>query len=146
MSLKKGFTLIEVIASIVVFSIAMIGIVMFSASNSRSVVRSEREAKLSVIGEKAFESFKAWTMEETPTGDSLVFDRLWYKYSAGNLMYQTADTHKTIAVRSRIYLEEREFQDDSPVASGSRMRCMIVTREMNTSRADTSFIALSRHR
>ena len=49
MNKNKGFTLIELIVSIIIFSVAMTGIVMFTASNSRWTNVTNLEKNKSII-------------------------------------------------------------------------------------------------
>ena len=146
MNKRKGFTLIELIVSILIFSIAMSGIVMFTASNNRRIIRSERRARLSVHGEKAFEAFRGLIMQETGTENQMVFDSIWETKSAGDTVYQIADTVKNMIIKSLITIEEFEFKQDSPVASGSRIRFLLITKDNFGGSVDSTFVTISRHR
>lgn len=144
---KKGFTLVELIVSILIFSLAMTGIVMFSASNNRRIIRSEMRARLSVHGEKAFEDFRGMIMQETPTDPNrLVFDSIWETHSVDDTLYRIVDTVKGMIITSAILLDSFEFFDDNPIASGSRIRCLIVTKDNFGEYADSTIVLLSRHR
>jgi len=146
MKKKKGFTLIELIVSILIFSIAMTGIVMFSAMNSRSVSQSEKKARMAVEGEKAFEELRAMIMKETPSGGQLVFDIVWVTYSKGDTIYQTVDTTKGMITRSVVLLDSFEFKEDNPIASGSRIKFLLITYNNLGNCIDSSFITIARHR
>ena len=147
MNKYKGFTFVELIVSILIFSLAMTGIVMFSASNNRRIIHSEKRARLSVHGEKAFEEFRGQIMQETPTDpDRLVFDSIWENHSAGDTLYKDADTVKGMVIESSILLDEFQFTEDSPVQSGSRIKCLIISKDNFGDYVDSSFVLLSRHR
>ncbi|MCK4225600.1 type II secretion system protein [candidate division WOR-3 bacterium] len=145
MKKKKGFTLIELIVSVLIFSIAMTGIVMFSAMNSRSVSQSEKKARMAVQAEKAFEDLKAMVIRETPSGEELIFDSIWVNSTIGDTIYQTVDTIKGMILKSVILLDSFEFKEDNPIASGSRVKVLLITHS-SFGDVDTSFITISRHR
>ena len=106
----------------------------------------QRRARLSVHGEKAFEAFRGLIMQETGTENQMVFDSIWETKSAGDTVYQIADTVKNMIIKSLIKIEEFEFKQDSPVASGSRIRFLLITRDNFGGSVDSTFITISRHR
>jgi prepilin-type N-terminal cleavage/methylation domain-containing protein len=144
---KRGFTLVELIVSILIFSLAMTGIVMFSASNNRRIIQSEKRARLSVHGEKSFEDFRGMIMQETPSDPNrLVFDSIWETHAVDDTLYKDVDTVKGMVINSAIILDSFEFSEDSPIASGSRIRCIIITKDNFGDYADSTIVLLSRHR
>lgn len=147
MNKYKGFTLVELIVSILIFTIAMTGIVMFSASNNRRIIHSEKRARLSVHGEKAFEDFRGRIMQVTPADPNrMVFDSIWDTNTAGDTLFKDLDTIKGMVVESSILLTEFQFTEDSPIASGSRIKCLIISKDNFGDYVDSTFILLSRHR
>lgn len=144
---NKGFTLIELIVSILIFSIAMTGIVMFTASNNRRIIHSEERARLSVHGEKTFEGFRGMIMQETPVNpNQLVFDSIWETHGVGDTLYKEVDTIKGMVITSSILLDSFEFSVDSPIESGSRIRCLIISKDNFGDYEDSTFVLISRHR
>lgn len=146
MNKNKGFTLIEVIVAMLVFSIAMTGIVLFTATNSRRVIKSERGAKMSVRTEAAFENVKGWVMEETGNPNELVFDSLWENADTGHVVFVKSDTIKGMVINNRVEIDHFEFTKNSPRASGSRIWFNIISEEAGSGKIDTTQIACARHR
>ncbi|MCK4420533.1 prepilin-type N-terminal cleavage/methylation domain-containing protein [candidate division WOR-3 bacterium] len=148
MSKNKGFSLVELISSMLIFSVAMTGIVLFSAHNSKSVVKSEREAQLSVQSEKGFEEFRGWMLQlqDATSGNRLMYDSIWETYSEGNIIYQCIDTVKGRVVQNIMKIDSFEYKEDKPYASGSRIWCLVITTDISGTRVDTSRVIISRHR
>ncbi|MBN2543783.1 type II secretion system protein [bacterium] len=150
MKKDKGFTLIELIVAVLFFSIASASIALFYANNSRRIVDSERNARLEVAAEKAYETFKGNLMQRMydPGGSysQLVFDSIWQTYNEGDLVFAVLDTINGVVFNSNIIIDSFEFDinktggvDDKNLAktynAGSRIWATVKT--INLSKGDT---------
>ncbi|MCK4421520.1 type II secretion system protein [candidate division WOR-3 bacterium] len=141
MKKNSGFTFVELIVSILIFSITMTGVVLFSAHNNRSNLQSERKAQKAIIQEKTVEEFRNWLLQFSATR----FDTIWNDHSTGDIIYADTDAVKKVA--STVVL--KSFIPDSsisPSASGSRMEMLVISRDISLNTTDSFNIIISKHR
>lgn len=97
---RKGVTLIELIVSIVIFSIIVVGIAMFNSHNTHAAVRSERNAKRTLMKENIVEEFKG-SLKSAPVAGQR-FDSIWENYGAGHVLATEMDASTGISVSLEI--------------------------------------------
>jgi prepilin-type N-terminal cleavage/methylation domain-containing protein len=142
MKRKEGFTLIELLVAVLFFAIATTSIAMFYASNSRRILDSEKTARMEIVAERAYETFKGKLMERMYEGGAysqLVFDSIWEYHNAGDTVFTAADNIKGILFNSDIVIDSFAFdttkvatKDDSKsFSSGSRIWATVVTKNLS---------------
>jgi prepilin-type N-terminal cleavage/methylation domain-containing protein len=89
MKKNKGLSLIEIIVSIIIFGIAIVGIAMFNSSNTRTAVRSERNAKRIILQDNNIEDFKGWLKAAPVPGER--FDDIWNNGEVGDTLFPRAE-------------------------------------------------------
>lgn len=107
---KKGVTLIELIVSIVIFSLLIVGIAMFNSQNTRAAVRSERNAKRVLMKENVIEDFKGFLKSAPVAGER--FDDVWVGGNVGDVLLTRTDPATGISVS----LEIESFIPDKSAA------------------------------
>ncbi len=138
---KEGFTLIELIVAILFFGIASTSIALFYANNSRRIVDSEKNARMEVVAERAYEAFKGDLMERMYVGGEyyqLVFDSVWETYNAGDIVFSVTDSVNGMPFNSNIVIDSFSFDatkaatknDAKSFNSGSRIWATIVTKNL----------------
>lgn len=100
MKARKGVTLIELIVSIVIFSIIVVGIAMFNSHNTHAAVRSERNAKRTLMKENVIEEFKGFLKSAPVAGQR--FDSIWENYGVGHVLANQTDAATGISVSLEI--------------------------------------------
>ncbi|HFD04702.1 MAG TPA: type II secretion system protein [Firmicutes bacterium] len=143
--MRKGFSLVEILVAMVIFSIFMVGVATFFVGNSTSLVKSEHLSRMSVVSEQTFETFRGYLMQEPSTGQ-LMFDSLWSIAANGDTLFSKIDTVGAVQYISNVILLNKQFTDNSPYAPGSRLNCLIKTQNMQTGKIDSINVVYSRHR
>lgn len=157
MNKSKGFTLIELIVSITLFTIIMFGIAVFYASNSSRVSRSERAARMEVAGQRAYESFKSDLMERVYVNQKfsrLVFDSIWQDYEVNDVVFALTDTINGMIYDTDIVIDSFEFdttkaevKDSARTCdTGSRIWMVIKTKNLNFGDSTRTVTVFSHHR
>jgi prepilin-type N-terminal cleavage/methylation domain-containing protein len=159
MNRKRGFTLIELIVAVLFFGIASAGIAMFYANNSRKVIKSEKNARLEVAVERAYEEFKGDLMQRVYKGgvySNLVFDSIWATYNRGDTIFRSSDTMNGVVFNSEIVLDSFDFDtsktkiDEKNYArtfdSGSRIWVLITTKNLSDGDSTKIRTVFSHHR
>ena len=143
MNLRRGFTLIELIVSILIFSLAMTGIVVFTAHNSRTSIESERKARSVILQESSLEELRRIMRHHSQPGR--VFDSLWENFSAGHVVYTDTDASTGITCNIEIaqFIPDVTADPDDP---GSRIRLRVITVDNDLNRFDTTRTIISKHR
>ncbi len=140
---KKGVTLIELIVSIVIFGIIVAGVAMFSAQNTRAVIRSERSAKRTLLKERTIEEYKSWLKSASVPGSR--FDTVWTGGAVGDTLRNVPDTVVAgIAVR----LEINSFIPDQTAGvsdAGVRLEVNVISTDSDLNINDTTVTLISRH-
>jgi prepilin-type N-terminal cleavage/methylation domain-containing protein len=142
MKRKKGVTLVELLVTIVIFSVVMVGVVMFNAQNSRTIVKSERNARKVLLQERSVEEFKGWLRSSAVPGGR--FDSLWNYSSVGQLL--RADTDSVGGITARLVIAE--FLPDSLAGiaqTGVYLRVNVITTDSRLNTTDTAIALISRH-
>jgi prepilin-type N-terminal cleavage/methylation domain-containing protein len=146
MKKNNGLSLIELIVSIMVFSIVMVGVIVFNTRNTKIVIRSERNAQRVLLQERVLEEFKGELRSAATSGAG--FDSLWINANVGDSLYaltfDTAGTGEGIAVR----LEVKEFVPDksAPIAqSGNHLKINLICIDSDLGISDTIETIISRH-
>ncbi len=143
--MRKGFSLIEILIAMIIFSIVMVGVVTFFVANSSSMIKSEHRSRMAMVSEETFESFKGYLMEEPTTGN-LMFDSLWSIANNGETLYTKTDVIGQDSFVSNVILRRKQFTDNSPYAPGSKLLCVIKTKNKRTNKIDSINVVYSRHR
>lgn len=143
--MKKGFSLIEILVAMTIFSIVMVSIVGFFVGNSASMVKSEHRSRIAVVSEKTFESFRGFLLQEYSPGN-LMFDSLWGTANNGDTLFTNIDSIGGNVFASSVILKEKQFNDNSPYAPGSRLFCVIKTKNKETGKINSINVTYSRHR
>ncbi|MEO0292707.1 MAG: type II secretion system protein [candidate division WOR-3 bacterium] len=139
--MKRGFTLIELIVSILIFTIVMVGVVMFNAQNSRSITKSERDARKALLRERAIEEFKGWLKASPVAGER--FDFIWNNLAIGDSIGGAIDSGTGIRVRLEVgsFYPEKEVNLGRP---GVYLGVRTITSDPR-SKVDTQLVFISRH-
>jgi prepilin-type N-terminal cleavage/methylation domain-containing protein len=147
MNKKKGFTLIELIVAVLFFGLASASIAFFYAGNSKRIVDSEKSARMEVVAEKAYETFKGNLMERMYVGEEyyqLVFDSIWDTYDEGDTVFTFTEEVSGVSFNSNIFIDSFSFdtakattKDDArSFNSGSRMWATIKTERLSLIEGD----------
>ncbi|MBN1695410.1 type II secretion system protein [candidate division WOR-3 bacterium] len=142
MKKNKGVTLVELIVSLVIFSIVMVGIVVFNSRNTQATIRSERRAKRVLLQEKIIEDFKG-ELRSSPIPGAR-FDSIWINSSVGDLLL--ADTDHVTGVTAK--LEVDSFLPDTDVAlsqTGIFLKVGVTSTDMMLNIEERTSIYISRH-
>jgi prepilin-type N-terminal cleavage/methylation domain-containing protein len=142
MKKSQGLTLIELIVSMVIFGIVIIGVTIFNSHNSRAAVKSERRAKMMLLEEQAIEEFKGWLKSASVPGTR--FDNIWADNSVGDVIWSKTDDAHDIDTRLEI---EAFFPDQSNEASdvGVRLMVKVVSEDGHLDVTNENIIYISRH-
>jgi len=158
MKKDKGFTLIELIVAVLFFGIASASIALFYANNSKSIVDSEKTARLEVAAGKAYETFKGNLMQRMyDSGGNyyqLVFDSIWVTYNTGNIIFAITETINGVPFNSDIVLDSFQFDKTKAATkneaktfnSGSRIWVTVKTRSSSDGDSIQMQTVFSRHR
>jgi prepilin-type N-terminal cleavage/methylation domain-containing protein len=142
MKKNKGVTLIELVVSMVIFGAVIAGVAMFNARNTKTVVRSERNAKRTILEESAIEEFKGWLKASSVPGSR--FDGIWADSSAGDILFSKTDSKTGIGV----VLEIDSFipADTCDVFDvGVCLQVRVICNDPHLSISDTNITYISRH-
>jgi prepilin-type N-terminal cleavage/methylation domain-containing protein len=142
MKKNKGVSLIELIVSIVIFGIVIVGVVLFNTSNSRAATRSERSAKRVLLQEKTIDEFRGF-LKSAPTPGAR-FDDIWINRNVGDVIHSNIDPATGISVR----LEIGSFIPDksAPVTDASvRLEVRVIADDSRFHIQDENIIYISRH-
>jgi len=159
MKKKKGFTLIELIVSLLIFGLASAGIAVFYASNSKRIMHSEKSARMEVAAERVYEGFKGVLMErmyDGPVYSQLVFDSIWVTYDVGDTVFTSTDIINGLIFDSEIVLDSFEFdtskthtvdKDDARTFdAGSRIWVSVRTKNLSDGDSMEMQTVFSHHR
>jgi len=142
MKKKEGLSLIELIVSMVIFGLVIVGVILFNTSNTRAVVRSERNAKRILLQEKAIEEFKSYLKSYSVTDSR--FDSIWSNNEIGDTLWKKEDDVEDIVV----VLETDEFiPDQSADVSdvGVYLQVRVISTDEGLDINDTVLTYISRH-
>jgi prepilin-type N-terminal cleavage/methylation domain-containing protein len=142
MKKNKGVSLIELIVSIVIFGIVIVGVVLFNGANSKATFRSERNAKKVILQEKTIEEFKGWLKSASVPGSR--FDNIWSDSSVGDLLLAKTDYATGISVRMEI---DSFIPDDAAdvTDAGVRLQVRVISSDPHLKINDTTLTLISRH-
>ena len=85
---RKGFTLVEVIVSMVIFAIGVLSVAALGALNYMYVNTNQAKARLYIRNESIMEDTQSWFREDTIPGPTR-FENIW------NAGYNSGDTLRT---------------------------------------------------
>jgi prepilin-type N-terminal cleavage/methylation domain-containing protein len=142
MKKNKGVTLIELIVSLIIFSIVMVGVVVFNSRNTQVAIRSERRAKRVLLQEKAIEDFKGELRSSAIPGAR--FDSIWVNSSAGDLLLADTDHVTGLTVR----MEIDSFLPDTDVTlsqTGIFLKVGVISTDSFLNVEERTSIYISRH-
>jgi len=144
MKKNRGVTLIELIVSMVIFSIIIVSVTVFNANNSRATNKSERNARRVLLQEKAIEKFKGYLKSASVPGSR--FDDIWVNQEVGDTLPEGifADSAAGISVR----LEIDSFIPNSAVDVsdvGVQLQVRVISDDENYDISDTVLTYISRH-
>ena len=147
MKKNKGFSLIELLVSIMVFSIVMVGVIAFNSQNTRIAIRSERNAQRVLLQERVLEDFKGELRSSATAGAG--FDSLWINSNIGDSLYALGSFDSTGgALGIAVKLEIKEFVPDksAPIAqSGNHLKINLISFDPDLGINDTIETLISRH-
>lgn len=160
MKRRKGFTLIELMISVLFFGLASAGIAIFYATNNSRIIRSEKSARMEVAVETAYEEFKGGLMRRMYEGgvySQLVFDSIWANHEKGDVIFTNTDTINTVVFNSEIILDSFDFDTsktggvvDKDLArtfdSGSRIWVSIKTKNLSDGDSMQTHTVFTHHR
>jgi prepilin-type N-terminal cleavage/methylation domain-containing protein len=137
-----GVTLIELIVSMVIFGVVIIGVAMFNSNNSRAVVNSERRAKMMLLEEQAIEEFKGYLKSASVPGSR--FDNIWNGYEVGDSIWRMEDTAAGINV---VFEVDSFVPGDAAAASdaGVRLEVKVISEDRHLDITNENVIYISRH-
>lgn len=141
---KKGMTLVELLVSIMIFSIVMVSVALFNFRNTRAAISSERNAQRTLLQEGVIEKFKGRLRSSPVPGEK--FDSLWVYGNVGEVLIDTTDPNLGISAR----LEIDAFLPDSGGSAtmaqiGTRLRVRVISADPDLNINDTAMILISRH-
>jgi prepilin-type N-terminal cleavage/methylation domain-containing protein len=143
MKKNKGVTLIELIVSLIIFSIVMVSVVIFNSRNTQAAIRSERNAKRVLLQERVIEEFKGFLRSSPIPGAR--FDTIWNFYDVGDLLrVDTANDIPTITTR----LEIEGFEPDTDATlsqTGIYLRVGVISTDEDLNIEERTTILISRH-
>jgi len=143
MKKNKGVTLIELMVSFLIFAIVIAGVAAFNVRNTKVVVRSERNARRTLLQESAIEEFKGWLKAASVPGSR--FDGIWADSVVGDVLLSETDPETSIGVR----LEIDSFIPDKDSASvsdaGVCLQVRIISNDPDLNINDTTLTYISRH-
>lgn len=147
MKKNKGFSLIELLVSIMIFSIVMVGVIAFNSRNTRVAIRSERNAQRVLLQERVLEEFKGELRSSAIPGAG--FDSIWINADVGDSLYSLGSFDSTgAALDIAVKLEIREFVPDksAPIAqSGNHLKINLISFDPDLRINDTIETLISRH-
>ncbi len=139
---KKGVSLIELIVSIVIFGIIIVGVVVFNTSNTRAAVRSERSAKRVILQEKTIEEYRGWLKSASIPGSR--FDDIWINRNVGDVLTYSPPDATGISVR--LVIESFIPDKSANVAdAGVQLKVRVIAEDAILGTQDESIIYISRH-
>ena len=142
MKKNKGLTLIELIVSIVIFGIVVLGISMFNSHNTKTAIRSERSAKRIVLQETAVEEFKGWLKAAPVPGQR--FDSLWVNGAVGDTLFDTLQASPDIS--AALVIKSFEPSQANPVTeTGIYLEVSVFSRDGLLGINEETEILISRH-
>lgn len=142
MNNNKGVTLIELIVSIIIFAILIVGIAVFNSNNTRAAIHSERSAKRALLQERTLEELKGWLKSASVPGSR--FDGIWADSSVGDILGDTTDAATGISIS----LEIDSFIPDQAtevVSAGVQLQIRVISADPDLNINDTIFTYISRH-
>ncbi len=142
MKKNKGVTLIELMVSFLIFALVIAGVAAFNARNTKVVVRSERNAKRTLLQESSIEEFKGWLKAASVPGSR--FDGFWAVGAVGTVLRDTTDSETNIGVRLEIdsFIPE-QAANVSDV--GVCLQVRVISNDPDLNINDTIITYISRH-
>ncbi len=142
MKKNKGVTLIELMVSFLIFAIVIAGVAAFNVRNTKVVVRSERNARKTLLQESAIEEFKGWLKAASVPGSR--FDDIWADGSVGDTLRDTTDPETNIGVS----LEIDSFIPNKTASvsdAGVCLQVRVISNDPDLNIDDTTLTYISRH-
>jgi prepilin-type N-terminal cleavage/methylation domain-containing protein len=142
MKKKEGVSLIELIVSIVIFGVIIVGVIVFNTNNTRVTVRSERSAKRVLLQEKTIEEFRGWLKSASVPGSR--FDGIWSDSAVGDILIARTDPATGMSVK----LEIMSFIPDQSAGvadAGVQLKVRVLAEDTRFGIQDESVIYISRH-
>ncbi len=141
---QKGITLIELLVSIMIFSVIMVSVAMFNVRNTRVAITSERNAQRTLLQEEVIEKFKGRLRSSPIPGAS--FDSIWVFGTIGDIL--SADTNDDLGIVARLELDQ--FLPDSGGSGtmsqiGIFLGVRVISSDPDLNINDTTMIYVSRH-
>lgn len=146
MKRNEGVTLIELMVSMVIFAIVIVGVTMFNASNSRATLKSERNAKRILLQEKAIEEFKGYLKSASVPGSR--FDDIWVNGDLGDTLPDSDGilTDSAAGMSARLEIDGFIPDQTADVSDvGVQLRVRVISDDKNYDISDTVLTFISRH-
>jgi prepilin-type N-terminal cleavage/methylation domain-containing protein len=144
MKKKIGVTLIELIVSMVIFAIIIVGVALFNTSNTRATVRSERNAKRVLLQERTMEEFKGYLKSASVPGSR--FDDIWLNYNVGDALPRGSMTDSDIGMSVRLEIDSFIPNKAADVAAvGVQLQVRVISSDAELNINDTVLTYISRH-
>ena len=143
MKKNRGVTLIELMVSMVIFAVVIVGVTVFNATNTRAVVRSERNAKRAVMQERAIEDFKGYLKSASVPGSR--FDDIWMNYSVGDTLPGSI-TDSGLGMSARLEIDSFIPNSAAAVSEvGVQLQVRVISTDADLNINDTVLTYISRH-
>jgi prepilin-type N-terminal cleavage/methylation domain-containing protein len=144
MKRKEGVTLIELMVSMVIFAIVIVGTTMFNASNTRATVKSERNAKRVLLQEKTIEEFKGYLKSASVPGSR--FDDIWVNGDVGDTLPGGIIIDSAAGMSVRLEIDSFIPNSAADVSDvGVQLQVRVIADDENDDISDTVLTFISRH-
>jgi prepilin-type N-terminal cleavage/methylation domain-containing protein len=144
MKKNRGVTLIELMVSMVIFAIVIVGVTVFNANNTRATVKSERNAKRVALQEKAIEEFKGYLKSASVPGSR--FDDIWLNCGVGDTLPAGVFTDSAVDMSVRLEIDSFIPNDSADVSGvGVQLQVRVISTDAHLNISDTVLTFISRH-
>jgi prepilin-type N-terminal cleavage/methylation domain-containing protein len=144
MKKNKGVTLIELMVSMVIFAIVIVGVTVFNANNTKATVRSERNAKRVLLQEKTIEEFKGYLKSASVPGSR--FDDIWVNGDVGDTLPAAIITDSAAGMSVRLEIDGFIPDQTAGVTDvGVQLQVRVISDDENYNISDTVLTFISRH-